>query len=109
MQSFKVIDMTNEEAGRIKLEVVEELAELRVKLTCLKTKAERLRNQLLGGLGILEPVVPNGLAGSLRQMRADTQNWPGYEDLTALVEEYGRTQERVDDLTERCRQWNILD
>ncbi len=93
--------MTEQEDLAIKGQTVKELSETRQRLVCYEAKAETYRKQFQSAENLLSTFNADSHV-------MDQNKWPSYADVVSVWNGVVDSRKRIDQLTERLRQWGAL-
>ena len=100
--------MTEDEAQNIKLETMNELADLRQRSTCLTAKIEKFMEQTTSARETLGCAL-EGSTLPIPSRQPSKERWPSFDDMQSTIEELRSAKERIRELENRLRQWKIID
>lgn len=99
--------MTKDEAKRLMGEAAAELRDVRLKINCLTTKAERYLRVLGQASSVIGDSIGKESAGD--DVLPEASEWPSIEEIEALCSELDAARTRRHALTERMREWGVID
>lgn len=92
--------MTDEEKRLIKGQVVEELADVRGQLACLRSKSDTYKEQCKRAINVLTNNDPCDAPAEA--------SWPSYDDLVAVWTGIQEATSRIKALEARLREWGAI-
>ena len=100
--------MTDEESLQLKAKTVVELSDLRQERTNLRAKADVFLNEILRARAVLELLKSRDFKPDDKSAPT-ANNWPSADDILGLAKELAATEEQIEHLNLRPRQWGAID
>ena len=85
----------------------EELSELRSRLLCLVTKAEKCQGACRDAVKQLERAIGDERTGK-DGGECNRETWPSYDDIVSLFKEINESKARIELLEGRLRGWGVI-